>query len=307
MSEPTKQSDGDVASAFQASQNRLPNSQAQQERLDNLRDAIFTLGLERNIVELELYGYTILKNAMPPAFFDALRDRLLVLDAEDKAAGRKIPIAGPDNDSRNIFHALPRGGALVEQAVMAEKPLTLVTYLLGESCQLSSVHGHIRAQGDPPQDMHADASYLPDPLPEWNHVCNVMWCMDDFSEEAGGTYVVPGSHKKRRHPEPHKARDNAVPVNAAKGDLFVFGGNLWHGAGARKLVGERVGMTAYFSRMYARQQEPLADLVSDEAVERNPPRFAELIGRHNPYPFGAQKDAPPHMGKYYTNTPDARG
>ena len=233
---------------------------------------------------------------------------MLELDVEDKAAGRTIPLAGPDNKSRNIFQALPRGGEVVEQAVLAEKPLTLVTYLLGESCQLSSVHGHIRAQGDPPQGMHSDAGFLPDPLPAWNHVCNMMWCMDDFSEEAGGTYVVPGSHKTQRHPDPgNYTRRNAIAVNAEKGGVFVFGGNLWHGAGSRQIPGERVGMTCYFSRMYARQQEPLADLVSDEAVKRNPPRFAELIGRYNPYPFGAQKEAAKHSLKYYGKTPDVRG
>ena len=43
-------------------------------------------------------------------------------------------------------------------------------------------------------------------------------------------------------------------------------------------------MTVYFSRMYARTQEPLNDLISDEIVARNPPRFAELIGRYNPFP-----------------------
>ena len=27
---------------------------------------------------------------------------------------------------------------------MAEKPLALITYLMGESCQISSNHGHVR-------------------------------------------------------------------------------------------------------------------------------------------------------------------
>ncbi|MGB0919694.1 MAG: phytanoyl-CoA dioxygenase family protein [Alphaproteobacteria bacterium] len=304
----TDENDSGVSAAFAASGARKAAHLTARDRLNRLHEDIITQGLERNVVELELYGYTVVKNVKPPSYFTALRARLLALDAEDKAAGRTIPIAGKHNKSRNIFQALPRGLEVVEQAVMAAAPLTLVTYLLGESCQLSSVHGHIRAEGDPPQDMHTDASYLPDPLPEWNHVCNVMWCLDDFSEAAGGTYVVPGSHKKRAHPAPGQStRDQAVAVNAEQGDVFVFGGNLWHGAGARQLPGERVGMTAYFSRMYARQQEPLADLVSEEAINRNPPRFAELIGRHNPYPFGAQKDAPQHMGRYYTNTPDSRG
>jgi hypothetical protein len=44
-------------------------------------------------------------------------------------------------------------------------------------------------------------------------------------------------------------------------------------------------MTVYFSRLYARPQENLAEMLGDEIVDRNPPRFAELIGRYNPYPM----------------------
>ena len=77
----------------------------------------------------------------------------------------------------------------------------------------------------------------------------------------------------------------AVPVESPKGSVIVFTGHLWHCAGARTIPGERVGMTVYFSRMYARTQEPLNELISDEIVARNPPRFAELIGRNNPYPY----------------------
>lgn len=43
-------------------------------------------------------------------------------------------------------------------------------------------------------------------------------------------------------------------------------------------------MTVHFSRMYARTQEPLNELIGDEIVDRNPPGFAELIARNNPYP-----------------------
>ena len=271
-------------SASNPEDTRHPAVVAQHERLDRLRDEILRLGLERNVVELELYGYTVVPDAKPLSFFDELRATILELGEEDRKHGRTLPLAGPKGKSYLVPWLLARG-RIFEEAVMAEKPLALVTYLMGESCQISSNHGHVRVQGDPPQPMHVDAPFVPDPVPPYVHACNMMWCTDDFSLESGATLVVPGSHKRGVHPIPGSAtRNMAVPMEAPKGSVVVFGGNLWHGAGARTLPGERVGMTVYFSRMYARPQEDLNAVLPDEVIARNPPRFAQLVGRYNPYP-----------------------
>ena len=275
----------DTNTAAPAADMRHPEVIAQHERLDKLRDEIFGLGLERNIVELELYGYTIIHDVKPLAFFDELRETILKLGEEDLELGRRLNLSGEDGGSYLVFQLVNRG-RIFEEAVMAEKPLALVTYLLGESCQLSSCGGHVRAQGDVPQGMHVDTPFVPAPLPGFAHTCNMMWCTEDFTYEAGGTLVVPGSHKTCSIPLTGRTtRNMAIPVEAPKGSVIVFTGHLWHGAGARTLPGVRVGMTVYFSRMYARQQEPLNELISDEIVNRNPPRFAQLIGRNNPYPY----------------------
>ncbi len=271
------------AEAASETDKRHPAVVAQQERLDRMRDGIFRLGLERNVVELEIYGYTVVHDVESMEFFDELRETILRLGQEDRDQGRTIPLSGPGGRSYLVAQLLNRG-RIFEKAVMAEKPLTLVTYLMGESCQISSCHGHARVQGDPPQRMHVDTP-VPEPTPSFADACNMMWCTEDFSLESGGTLVVPGSHKRGSHPLPGStSRNMAVPVDAPKGSVFVYSGNLWHGAGARTIPGVRIGMTVYFSRMYARTQEPLNDLISDEIVERNPPRFAELIGRYNPFP-----------------------
>ncbi len=274
-------------------------------RLNRMRDEIFRLGLEKNVVELDLYGYTIIEDAKPMSFFDELRETILRLGEEDRQAGKRIPLAGKDGKSFLVTWLLARG-RIFEEAVMAEKPLALITYLMGESCQISSNHGHVRVQGDPPQGMHTDAPMMPDPLPDAPVASNMMWVMDDFSLEGGGTLVVPGSHKKRTHP-PAGAMKMAVPVEAKKGSVMVFGGNLWHSAGARTLPGERVGMTVYFNRMYARPQEDLNSVISDEVVARNPPRFAHLIGRNNAYPAHDYGFFNPRGAEYFAKSADPRG
>jgi len=286
---------------------RHPSVIDQHERLDRLRDELFRLGLERNIVELELYGYTYVTDVMPLEFFDELRETILELGEEDRKAGQQIPLTGPGGKSYLVAQLLNRG-RIFERAVMAEKPLALVTYLMGESCQISSCHGHCRVEGDPPQGMHTDAPFVPEPIPGFIHTCNMMWCTEDFSLESGGTLVVPGSHKRGTHPLPgNTTRKMAVSVEVPRGSVMVFSGNLWHGAGARTIPGTRVGMTVYFSRMYARTQEPLNELISDEIVARNPPRFAELIGRYNPYPSDRYGFDPAKLARYTGKTNDQRG
>ena len=274
-------------------------------RLDRMRDEIIRLGLERNILDLELYGYTVVANVKPMSFFDELRETILELGEEDRKAGRRIPLAGPEGKSFLVTWLLARG-RIFEEAVMAEKPLALITYLMGESCQISSNHGHIRVQGDPPQGMHNDAAMMPEPIPDAPVASNMMWLMDDFSLESGATLVVPGSHKRRVHPLPN-AMKMAVPIEAAKGSVMVFSGNLWHSARARTIPGMRVGMTVYFNRMYARPQEDLNAAISDEVVARNPPRFAHLIGRDNPYPAKDFGFFNPRGAKYFGPTQDQRG
>lgn len=284
---------------------RHPSVVEAHKRLDRMRDEIVRLGLERNVLDLELYGYTVIENVKPLSFFDELRETILKLAEEDKQADDVTHLSGPDGNSFLVPWLLARG-RIFEEALMAEKPLALITYLMGESCQLSSNHAHVRGEGDPPQFMHTDSTLMPDPLPEFPSASNMMWVIDDFSREAGATLVVPGSHRRRTHPQPG-ALKMTVPVEAKKGSVIVFSGNLWHCAGARTIPGIRVGMTCYFMRMYARPQEDLNGVISDEVVARNPPRFAHLIGRDNPLPaknFGRYN---PDGLRYLGITSDGRG
>ena len=275
------------------------------QRLDRIRADLMRLNLAPHVLDLELYGYTILPEVKPPAFCDQLRETILKLGEEDRLAGRRIPLAGADGQSYLVTWLLARD-PIFEAAVMAEKPLALITYLMGESCQISSNHGHVRVCGDPPQGLHTDAPLVAAPIPSAPVASNMMWVLDDFSEEAGATLVVPGSHRQLVHPGPSAAKA-AVSITARKGSVIVFNGNLWHGAGARTLPGERVGMTVYFNRMYIRPQEDLNAVISDEAIARNPPRFAHLVGRNNPYPAREYAFFNPKGYPYFEPTQDRFG
>ena len=240
--------------------------------------AAMDLGLERNVADLDILGYTVIDNAAPQTWFDSLRARMVEIAEEDMRDGTACFYA----EGQRLWHLLCKG-RVFEEAVLNERVLALITLLLGESCTVSSVTANFVREGAPNQMMHGDTAMVPDPLPPYAQVANAIWCCDEWTEENGATRVVPGSHKLCRRPRVGEAEAQAVPVTCERGSVIVTHGSLWHGGGAKSTPGIRVGLLAYFCRMYMRTQEPLLEMVPREVVDRNPPRFARLLGAHVPY------------------------
>ena len=79
------------------------------ERLDRMYDEIVRLDLSRNVLELDLYGYTIVHDAKPLSFFEELRATILKLGEEDRQNNKTIPLAGKDGASYLVPWLLARG------------------------------------------------------------------------------------------------------------------------------------------------------------------------------------------------------
>ncbi|MEC8621347.1 MAG: phytanoyl-CoA dioxygenase family protein [Pseudomonadota bacterium] len=122
-------------------------------------------------------------------------------------------MTGPDG-GRDLVPWLHVRGRTFEEAVMAEKPLALVSWLLGKSCQISSNHRHVRVERDPPQGLHNGAPMVPDPVPDHAMTCKMMWVIDEFTCESGAVLVVPSSHERLRHlnPDAHRATVPQKPL-----------------------------------------------------------------------------------------------
>ena len=100
-----------------------------------------------------------------------------------------------------------------------------MSWLLDESCQISSNDGHLRVEGQPPQALSKDASMVPEPVPEHAMTCDMIGVIDELNCEFGATLVLPGSHKRRAHPNPG-AHMITMPREAPIGSIAVFSSNL---------------------------------------------------------------------------------
>lgn len=265
---------------------------APEEVVDPLEE-IVRLGLEKNIAELDAYGYTVVEpeRAASPEFIRELEAAILRVAEErsgirpDKQTGdthRNLPSAA----GQHTYNLLVAGRAF-ERALLNENALALVSYLLGRSCLISSMTAMVKGPGTIKLDLHADTAPFPAPFPPYAVGCNATWALTEYSRENGSIYFWPGSHKFCRQPTAAEREDTASlqPINARAGSLIVWHGNTWHGACARAAPGLRINLIMFFCRPFMQQQEWYRDRLTPEMLERNGPRLAELVGMDLPFPM----------------------
>jgi ectoine hydroxylase-related dioxygenase (phytanoyl-CoA dioxygenase family) len=246
------------------------------------------LGLERHAFELDNQGYTILNptDVGPPEFIDRLRSA--VIENARSKTGISVDLNADFSKISNIFGQAQFDSGLVlvdrifEQALMHEKMLALITYMLGESCTLCHMSSMIKGAGPLHLPLHTDQNQSsgPPPYPPYAQVANATWALTDYGLDGGPLCMVPGSHLWNRPPTPEEATnlDLYTPIEAEAGSIIIWHGNTWHGALRRRGPGVRISLITYFTRWYMVPFDPLHIEVTQEMLDRNPPRFATLMG-----------------------------
>jgi len=251
------------------------------------------LGLERNAWELDTLGYTVLTPEQTSAgdlvprmrahlkgMFDVQLGYSLDLENDERFVGGETPIG------RGVLLPMPLlFDPMYEHALLNRAMLALVTYMLGESCILSSMSSMLKSRTPETLELHTDNVGMPSPAPPYPQVANATWALSDYTPENGATRFVPGSHKSARHPNMAEALDmsSAVTVTAPAGSIILWNGGTWHGAVPRTNPGARLSLIMLFCRWYLMPQILMRQVVPAEAIARNPPRFSILMGKRSPY------------------------
>jgi len=290
-------------------------SEAKDAALNRVLDAIKEHGLDRHLLDLETQGYTVLPGVLSPAIVE--RAKTAILARVERQTGRRIdPATATSADFAGMQYVpyLLYDDPVFEEILTQPAPLALVTYLLGESCLLSSMGCHFRGPGGMPLMLHSDnGNGMPAPFSSISMVANVNYALTPYSREAGSLLMIPGSHRLQRQPTPQEnfrpvgmthaevaeaAREpggvdrldwrdppGAVSMDISPGDAVIWHGNTWHGGYRRELPGVRMNLSAYFNRQHIQRQErhdgpALATLLQRHA---NDPRFGVLLGAKHPY------------------------
>ena len=178
-------------------------------------------------------------------------------------------------------------------------------HVLGNDYLLSSYGANIAKPGGIAMDLHTDQWWMPEPIhrkpsplpagsitrEQSNReddfpsmiapavVVNVMWMINDFTEENGATRIVPRSHLYGRRPD--KDRDKgtvSIPAEGIAGSAMLFDGRIWHGTGANVSDDHRLGILSTFVTPQFRPQENYTVGASAEVVAEASDDLLALMG-----------------------------
>ncbi len=260
---------------------------------------VHELGLDENLKELEAQGYTTIPKVLSDPQMQ--RARAAIIARSERTAGRKVDVESESGDGFPGMTYLPYllyDDEIFEEILIEPKPLALLTYLLGESCLLSSMGCHFKGPGGTPVVLHSDnGNGIPAPFSPIAQVANVNYALTPYTKEAGALALVPGSHKLARQPRPAEmmlggetGNPDAVAMDLSPGDAVVWHGNTWHGSFTRQIPGVRMNLAVYFNRQYIQTQEHHGDAVPAEVLARHTDdqRFGVILGAKQPYGWKAE-------------------
>jgi ectoine hydroxylase-related dioxygenase (phytanoyl-CoA dioxygenase family) len=220
-------------------------------------------------------GFAILERAIEPELVAGL-----AAAAERCLAELAVPF-GPNDflgtKTRRLFNLLARD-PLFARVPLHEAVLPVVERVLDPECLLSSLTAIRMDPGETAQPLHADDGSVPLPKPHVPITCTAIWALSDFTEENGGTRVVPGSHRAdhspRRGERDLESRATVMPA----GSVLIYHGSLWHGGGANASRERRLAIICNYCAGWLRQEECQLLALPREQVERFPPRLQALVG-----------------------------
>lgn len=195
-------------------------------------------------------------------------------------------------------------GRIFLQILFTDSVRTVVDHVLGKDYLLSSYSANIAKPGGVAMNLHTDQWWMPHPVdrepspvpvgsitrerpnlagddpPAMIAPCvcvNVMWMLNDFSAENGGTRFVPGSHLRGYPPRPSD-NEKTVAAEGLAGTAMVFDGRLWHGTGANVSSENRYGLLTTFCGPQFRPQENFTIGARSETLADASPELLALLG-----------------------------
>ena len=268
---------------------------------DACLDELTRLRLERNALELDVCGYTVVEEVIDPDI--TARGLEATLATFGNRVGKRPDVAtGQGYEGYWVSRYVMLQDPAFESILMAEKVLALIDYLVGKDCILSTFTAHMRGEGGGKTlptgylPLHGDDTSI-QPHPNYANYATVNICLTDVDEASGCLAFVPGSHKRLRQPTEQErvlsgegANPEAVPLEAPAGSAIIWPSHTWHGSWVSKTPSLRVTLAELFARPHLQPYEMYRETVPDEVLARNSDRFATLMGMKTMYGWNDNQD-----------------
>jgi ectoine hydroxylase-related dioxygenase (phytanoyl-CoA dioxygenase family) len=236
--------------------------------------------IRRNLDE---FGVCVVPDMLPGDEVARVRDRLVEQADGERAAGVATSPGGPlgPSDSIQYIWGLIHKGQVFRDLVLYPRALELARYVLGPDLLLFSYTGNAIGPGAPGGGAHSDQIYMPSDTP-WPVLCNIIYMLDDFTEDNGATLVVPGSHRRTIDElNGDSFAESAVSALGQAGSALVMESRIWHSIGVNRTTDNvRHGILTAYCKPFLRTQSNWVHTTPPDMVDGFSPELQELLGYH---------------------------
>ena len=245
--------------------------------------------------EISILGYTIINDVLSEIELEVIRAKL------DKAYEIQENQFGKEKLKQINEEYLVRCPLLHDEVFLQlatnKKVLEFVESILGNYFILYLQNGIINM----PKEIHHQSSWHRD-LPYQNFVIsnplaiNALFCIDDFNDETGGTFILPFSHKIDVIPSSHFVNKHKIQVNAPAGSVILLDSMLLHKAGYNQSDKIRRGINNIYSTPLLKQQINLPSSLNGKYSEDS--FLSKFLGYQSDAPLSVDDFRNKRLNKY---------
>jgi ectoine hydroxylase-related dioxygenase (phytanoyl-CoA dioxygenase family) len=241
--------------------------------------------IARHVEEIAVRGFTVIPNLFLEAELAAWRDKIdSIYEQQESEFGKDNLIAIQE---LNMCRAPLLYDFDFIQLATHPLVLSVVKQFLGDWFILNLQNAIINH----PHQAHHQSSWHRD-LPYQNWVIsrpiaiNALLAIDDFSEQTGGTHIVPFTHKTEVLPSDAYIDRNRVVAVAPAGSAIVFDTMLFHRAGSNSSENIRRAVNHLYTTPILKQQYDFPRALAEQT--NIDPDIARLLGYTSQVPINVR-------------------
>lgn len=230
---------------------------------------------------IEEDGFTILENVFSADRADAFRERIREIECKTLR-----PLEPDETEEDSSFYRT--AGLLRIDPLFWDVPIDplvnrVVEGVLGSDFLLSTFTGiDLKPGSNSIQPLHPDDALIPVSRPHERPIgCTVMWVVDPFNEETGGTRLLPGSHREPLDllfNQDSERLSQTIQPDMKPGTALVFDHALFHGASDNHSDAWRLGLQVSYHAGWIRPYTNWFRTIPIEEVREFPEQLRDLLG-----------------------------
>jgi ectoine hydroxylase-related dioxygenase (phytanoyl-CoA dioxygenase family) len=171
-------------------------------------------------------------------------------------------------------------------------------YILGEGCivyantstSLPPYSGNFSTR------IHVDSPRI---ISNYNTSLMALILLDDFTEENGATWYLPGSHLRQDAPSEEEFYSSASRLIAPSGSVLFWNPRVWHAGGLNKTSAWRHAMTIVMCRPFMKQRINIPKILDRSGVIVGSEKARQKLGYYSQVPESYEEYyLPPEARKF---------